>query len=165
MIYSYICGPQLHVIYYIEGTVIQSIELQAASSPGLSWEIKGEQVLIDEIALWMESYASGKSPSNDLPLALINLPPFTTRILHALKKIPYGNFLTYGELASQIGSPGAGRAVGNACRRNPFPLVIPCHRILAYGRGIGGFAFGLAAKRQLLTHENISFTEVGTGLA
>ncbi|MEJ2590567.1 MAG: methylated-DNA--[protein]-cysteine S-methyltransferase [Candidatus Thiodiazotropha sp.] len=93
---------------------------------------------------------------SDLALDLeLEGSPFQRRVWQALRAIPAGRTLTYGELAVRIGS-GA-RAVGNACRANPCPLVVPCHRVVA-ARGLGGFAGErsgrkLEIKRWLLHHE------------
>lgn len=81
------------------------------------------------------------------------------KVWSALTKIPKGTVLTYGELAKQIGS--SARAIGNACRRNPIPIVVPCHRIVA-ANDIGGFAGAkdgqlLNIKKILLKHEGLSF--------
>ncbi|VAW75825.1 Methylated-DNA--protein-cysteine methyltransferase [hydrothermal vent metagenome] len=83
--------------------------------------------------------------------------PFQRRVWAALQAIPAGQVMTYGELAVQLES-GA-RAVGNACRRNPTPLVVPCHRVVP-SKGIGGFAGHtsgrlVAVKRQLLAREGV----------
>lgn len=86
------------------------------------------------------------------PVVLKDSAPFTLRVLNALRKTPRGRTIGYGELAARAGSPKAARAVGNAMARNPIPLWVPCHRVLACN-GLGGFAGGLAAKRALLAIE------------
>jgi O-6-methylguanine DNA methyltransferase len=78
--------------------------------------------------------------------------PFMCKVREKMQKIPWGHALTYGELAAKAGSPKASRAVGQACARNPLPLIIPCHRVLAEG-GIGGFGSGLEWKSTLLALE------------
>ncbi len=65
--------------------------------------------------------------------------------------------MTYGGLAARLGVPGAGRAVGNVMARNPFPLIIPCHRVVGSDRGLHGFGGGLAMKKTLLTMEGVAF--------
>lgn len=82
----------------------------------------------------------------------LNGTHFQIKVWKAMRKIPWGSALTYGELAVKAGSPKAVRAVGQACGRNPLPLVIPCHRVLA-ASGIGGFASGLDWKAKLLEFE------------
>jgi len=102
----------------------------------------------------IERYLQDPSARFDLDLVLEG-PPFQRRVWRELSAIPSGETLTYGQLAERIGS-GA-RAVGNACRANPCPLVIPCHRVVAT-QGLGGFAGErsgrkLEIKRWLLRHE------------
>jgi len=92
----------------------------------------------------------------ELPLGLQGTA-FQRRVWQALREIPSGCTVTYGELAGQLGT-GA-RAVGGACRANPCPIVVPCHRVIA-GKGLGGFAGDaggrkLAVKRWLLRHEGV----------
>jgi O-6-methylguanine DNA methyltransferase len=85
-----------------------------------------------------------------------HLTTFGRRVRAACRRIPRGQTRTYGQLAAVCGSPGAARAVGQVMARNRHPLVVPCHRVLAAGGGLGGFSApqGLAMKRRLLTMEN-----------
>jgi methylated-DNA-[protein]-cysteine S-methyltransferase len=85
------------------------------------------------------------------PLALEG-PPFRKKVWEQMLAIPWGQALTYGELAAAVGNPGASRAVGTACATNRLPLIVPCHRVLAEA-GPGGFACGLAWKAKLLELE------------
>ena len=87
-----------------------------------------------------------------LPIAFPKSGPFTHKVWAHLRTIPWGRALTYGELATQLGSPRASRAVGRACGANRLLLVIPCHRIIAQA-GLGGFALGLPWKAALLALE------------
>jgi len=79
---------------------------------------------------------------------------FQQRVWHQLQQIPYGATLTYGELAKIIGKPRAYRAVGTANGKNPVPIVVPCHRVVAAGGKLGGYGGGLSLKRKLLELEN-----------
>jgi methylated-DNA-[protein]-cysteine S-methyltransferase len=83
------------------------------------------------------------------------LTPFRRRVVAATRKIPWGQTISYGELARRSGSPGAARAVGTVMSSNRFPLVIPCHRVVSGGGGLGGFTAprGTDLKRQLLANE------------
>lgn len=78
---------------------------------------------------------------------------FQKRVWDALLRIPYGETRTYGELAREIGEPGAVRAVGTANGRNPLCIFIPCHRVIRTGGGLGGYSGGLPVKRELLRLE------------
>ena len=75
------------------------------------------------------------------------------RVLAALRRIPRGETITYGELAHRMGASHAARAVGSACGANPLPLFIPCHRVVAANGKLGGFSAGLGWKRFLLAKE------------
>lgn len=85
------------------------------------------------------------------------LPPFHRRVYEAARAIPPGRTLTYGELARRLGDPGAARAVGQALGANPFPVVVPCHRVLAAQGGTGGFSApgGVDTKLRLLAREGV----------
>jgi len=90
----------------------------------------------------------------DLPLDRRNLSPFTLMVLDNLRlHTPRGSFTTYGQLAARCGSPRAARAVGGVMARNPWPLLYPCHRVLAGNLGLGGFGPGIELKKTLLTLE------------
>ena len=82
--------------------------------------------------------------------------PFQLRVWQALQQIPYGSTRSYGELASLLGNPGASRAVGMACNKNPLLLIVPCHRVIGASGKLTGFACGLDIKRHLLLLEKRS---------
>ena len=92
--------------------------------------------------------------SPDLPLDLRGTP-FQLQVWQCLAKIPAGQTLSYSELAANVGRPRAVRAVASACGANPITLLIPCHRILAKGGGIGGYYWGADVKRALLAREGV----------
>lgn len=111
------------------------------------------QSRIMEIAGELNEYFSGKRNHFAVPLDFSGLTPFSRAVLNATSDVPFGETRTYHEIATQIGSPGASRAVGNALNKNPIPLIVPCHRILPTGKGIGKYAGGAEAKQRLLTLE------------
>jgi O-6-methylguanine DNA methyltransferase len=74
-------------------------------------------------------------------------------VWEALRRIPFGETRSYGEIAAAVGAPGAARAVGTACAENPVPVVVPCHRVIGSDGSLHGYAYGLARKRQLLDAE------------
>jgi len=78
---------------------------------------------------------------------------FEQRVYRALLQVEFGRLITYGELAAQAGRPGAARAVGQAMGRNPWPIFVPCHRVVAAGGRVGGFSAGPEWKARLLEHE------------
>lgn len=99
---------------------------------------------------------SGQPPRRLPPLDLRAGTEFQQRVWAALQRIDLGQTKAYGEIAAEIGSPQATRAVGGACGANPIPLLIPCHRVLAGGGKLGGFSGGLAWKKLLLGVEGVT---------
>src|SRR5258705_6661983 len=97
-------------------------------------------------------------------LDMDGVPPFHRRVYEAARTIPPGATLSYGEVAAKIGAPGAARAVGQALGRNPFALIVPCHRVLAAGGKVGGFSAqgGAATKLRLLSIERDRANEAPT---
>ena len=100
----------------------------------------------------LQAFFLGSGPCPSVPTDLPGLGDFTRRVLGAASGIPAGTTVTYGELARRAGSPRASRAAGQVMARNPVPLVIPCHRVVA-AAGPGGYAGGLALKARLLALE------------
>lgn len=95
--------------------------------------------------------------SVDPPILLDHATAFSRRVLNACRAIPFGQTRTYSDLAKQVGSPGAARAVGSVMASNPVPLIVPCHRVLRTDGGLGGFSApgGTVAKRRLLELEQV----------
>lgn len=92
-----------------------------------------------------------------VPLDLSRVPPFDRRVYEVVREIPPGRTLTYGEVAGKVGEPGAAQAVGQAMGRNPFPPIVPCHRVIAAGRKVGGFSArgGARSKLRMLETEGV----------
>jgi methylated-DNA-[protein]-cysteine S-methyltransferase len=118
--------------------------------PDPAWE-EGKEDL-KEAVQQLEAYFSGKLKAFRLKLAPEGTP-FQLSVWQALQDIPYGQTVSYGELARRIGKPKASRAVGAACARNPLPIVIPCHRVIGSTGGLTGFGGGLDVKKALLELE------------
>jgi methylated-DNA-[protein]-cysteine S-methyltransferase len=99
--------------------------------------------------------AGKPSDFSDVQLNLEGIPSFHQRVYALTRQIPAGRTASYGEIASRIGEPGTARAVGEALGRNPFPLIVPCHRVLAAGGKFGGFSArgGVVTKLRLLAIE------------
>jgi methylated-DNA-[protein]-cysteine S-methyltransferase len=110
------------------------------------------QEALDQIVALLNGEASDLS---SVELDMTEVPPFHRRVYQLIRTIAPGETMSYGEVATLLGSSGAARAVGQAMRRNPFPLVVPCHRIVAAGGKLGGFSAngGLATKVHLLALE------------
>ena len=109
----------------------------------------------------LREYLRGKRRTFDLPL-LVRAPAFTARVLAEVESIPFGETRSYGDVAKAIGSPRAARAIGQAVGSNTLPIVIPCHRVLAAQRKLGGFGGGHDAldwKRYFLSLEESAWVE------
>jgi O-6-methylguanine DNA methyltransferase len=104
----------------------------------------------------LKQVLAGRSPKKFPPLDLTGTE-FQKSVWNALRKISTGKTKSYGEIAQAIGRPGAVRAVGGACGANPIPVLVPCHRVLAANKKLGGFSGGLNWKRKLLTREGVMF--------
>jgi O-6-methylguanine DNA methyltransferase len=107
----------------------------------------------------LRAYDGGALGAFELELDLRGTP-FQLRVWEELRRIPCGVVRTYGQLAARLGKPGASRAVGGANGRNPIPLIVPCHRVIA-SNGIGGFTGGLEWKERLLAHEGVAADLLG----
>jgi AraC family transcriptional regulator of adaptative response/methylated-DNA-[protein]-cysteine methyltransferase len=104
---------------------------------------------------WVEAVLEGlrgAEPSTELPLD-VRATAFQWRVWQELRRIPRGSTRSYADVARAVGRPGAARAVGQACNRNPLALVIPCHRVVAADGGLGGYRWGVQRKRKLLESE------------
>lgn len=145
-----------------DGATLLSLRFSpAASAPSgeLSAPDDGD-ALGQRIIAQLDEYFRGERRGFDLPLAPSGTE-FQRRVWKALTRVPFGETQSYGQLAREVGSGGGARAIGQANARNPIPIVIPCHRVLAAGGGIGGYAGdwgegeGIVRKRWLLRHEGV----------
>lgn len=123
----------------------------------LSPRILERPAQLDDVRRELDEYFAGRRRTFDLPLDLsIVRGEFGRRILRACSSIPFGEVSTYREMAASAGSIAAVRAAGNALGANPIPIVVPCHRVLRTGGGMGGYTGGLQRKERLLQLEGIS---------
>jgi methylated-DNA-[protein]-cysteine S-methyltransferase len=108
---------------------------------------------IDAARRELDEYFEGGRRRFDLPLDVELLADFNRRVLRELARVPYGEVVTYGELAARAARPRAARAVGTVMNRNPLPIVLPCHRVVGANGKLVGYAGGLERKEALLRHE------------
>lgn len=108
----------------------------------------------------LSAYFSGKQSIPHLRLSPIPGSEFQRKVWEALREIPFGEKVTYGELAFRLGSPKAVRAVGAAVGRNPWSILTPCHRVVGANGSLTGFAGGLARKRWLLDYESCNLLKL-----
>ncbi len=121
---------------------------------------------LQRISQEINAYFAGERQRFDLPYVLDERKPFYYQVWRACAQIPYGQTVSYGQLALMVDKPTAARAVGGAMRNNQLPLIVPCHRVIASGGLLGGFAgscsrLTLANKIRLLELEGLTVTEGG----
>lgn len=116
---------------------------------------------LESLARELDEYFAGERGSFDVPVDLRLSNSFRRGVLERTSQIRPGSFLTYQQVAVALGKPLAYRAVGNALGSNPIPIIIPCHRVLASGGGLGGFGGGLPTKRFLLELEGVMLAPRG----
>jgi methylated-DNA-[protein]-cysteine S-methyltransferase len=109
----------------------------------------------DPVRRQLDEYFSGQRQGFDVPIDWRLVRGFAGEVLRATARIPYGSVSSYREVAGEAGSPNAYRAAGNALGSNPIPIVVPCHRVLHAGGGLGGYTGGLERKRFLLELEGV----------
>ncbi|MFG1915148.1 methylated-DNA--[protein]-cysteine S-methyltransferase [Micromonospora sp. NPDC048898] len=103
----------------------------------------------------LRAYFAGELTAFTVPVSMPRGSDFERAVWREMTRIPYGETLTYGEVARQVGDAGAARAVGVACNRNPVPVIVPCHRIVGAGGKLVGFGGGLPRKVKLLELEAV----------
>jgi methylated-DNA-[protein]-cysteine S-methyltransferase len=119
--------------------------------------IAGEETTEDgslagELQSQLDGYFAGRLHEFDLPLDPQGTE-FQRRAWDVIANVPFGETMSYGTVAMLAGAPGASRAAGSACGHNPIVLLVPCHRVVASGGGIGGYGAGMHRKLWLLEHE------------
>ena len=136
--------------------VIRFPQRGRAAKPESGWTESTPRGAVAEAVQQLREYFAGKRTKFDLPLAPAGTP-FQCSVWRRLEEIPYGETISYGELARRVGNAKASRAVGSANGKNPLPIVIPCHRVIAGDGSLGGFGGGLPMKTALLALEGVRF--------
>ncbi|MCW5777512.1 MAG: methylated-DNA--[protein]-cysteine S-methyltransferase [Phycisphaeraceae bacterium] len=136
-------------VRFVDATLNDS----SASGP---WSFDDGSREVCEAVAQLRSYFAGELSVFDLPLAPWG-GRFQSRVLEEVRSIPFGRTRTYGEIARRIGNEGASRAVGATNGRNPWPIVVPCHRVVGSGGRLTGYGGGLWRKEWLLGHEGGAF--------
>jgi len=159
LVSSFSMKLRLHLVKQ-EGYVLEKILLEEGDRPLLEClfyaptDASDPLLLqsIQQILLWLKAYLAGE-PLTILPPLLWPSSSFALLTLTHLKEVPFGVTRSYEELAISMDHPRAARAVGSALNKNPFPLILPCHRIVSKKDGLGGFACSLSLKKLLLDFE------------
>ncbi len=134
---------------YAQG-FITGLTLLADSPPDMGVETPESKLAFEQL----DEYFVGKRQRFDFPYKAVGTS-FQQKVWSALHAIPYGETRTYKQIATQIGSPKAARAVGMANNKNPLLIIIPCHRVIATNGKLSGYAAGVALKEKLLTLEKM----------
>ncbi|MDQ2940887.1 MAG: methylated-DNA--[protein]-cysteine S-methyltransferase [Chloroflexota bacterium] len=134
-----------------EGIAAQLEELADRVSP----RILEAPERTDSVRRQLDEYFEGDRRRFEVPIDWRLVRGFAGNVLRATARIPFGSVSSYREVAAQAGSPNAYRAAGNALGSNPIPIVVPCHRVLHTGGGLGGYTGGIARKRYLLRLEGV----------
>jgi methylated-DNA-[protein]-cysteine S-methyltransferase len=133
----------LNLVSFSTGRHAKEVDPQWREDPGAFEEVVGQ----------LKAYFAGQRTSFELPLDLVGTD-FQKKVWMALREIPYGETISYKELAGAIGRPTAVRAVGAANGANPIPIIIPCHRVIGNDGSLTGFGGGLPLKKKLLELES-----------
>lgn len=134
-----------------EGSAEQMDEMAARISP----RILEAPERTDRVRRQLDEYFAGRRRRFELPIDWRLVRGFAADVLRATARIPFGSVSSYRQIAADAGSPNAYRAAGNALGSNPVPVVVPCHRVLHAGGGLGGYTGGLDRKRFLLRLEGV----------
>jgi methylated-DNA-[protein]-cysteine S-methyltransferase len=151
--YCTIASPIGELLLAGEGEKLRILHMQGGRSrlpPGAGWTWSDSAFA--EVRAQLEEYFAGRRRRFDLALEPTGTP-FELAVWRALVEIPYGETVSYGELAARIGRPGAPRAVGVANARNPIAVIVPCHRVIGADGSLTGYGGGLERKRLLLDLE------------
>ena len=141
-------GGQITGLYFRDG--------RRTPAPELGWA--RDEDSFEPLSSQLDAYFTGQLTHFDLPLCSAGTE-YQRRVWAALAQVPYGQTVSYGALARQLGNPGAARAVGLANARNPISIVVPCHRVIGSNGALVGYAAGRERKQWLLGHEATRPTE------
>jgi methylated-DNA-[protein]-cysteine S-methyltransferase len=132
----------------VEGDTVIGVRFGARPGPSAAHPSAAHPV-----AGQLEAYFAGTLTEFTVPVEMRGGSEFERAVWAEIAKIPYGEMMTYGAIATTLGDPGAARAVGTACNHNPVPVIVPCHRVVGAGGKMVGFGGGLDRKRRLLELE------------
>jgi methylated-DNA-[protein]-cysteine S-methyltransferase len=153
MLYTTFESPIGELLLTGDGHALSRLSMQGGRRPvsvDPRWQRNDES--FDDIRRQLREYFDGERAGFDVPLQMTG-NAFEQRVWAALREIPYGETVSYGQLAASIGQPGAARAVGLANGRNPVAVIVPCHRVIGADGSLTGFGGGLGRKRFLLDLE------------
>lgn len=153
-LYSRMSSPIGELLLASDGAHVTGIYMQSERhADKLQPEWRHDESALASVRCQLEAYFAGELKDFDLPLAAQGTD-FQKKVWAALCGIPYGQTISYGELARRIGQPMASRAVGLANGQNPISIIVPCHRVIGANGTLTGYGGGLSRKQWLLAHES-----------
>ncbi len=153
LIYTTVDSPIGELLLLSDGEALRGLYMQDGRKPatiGPNWE--PSTAPFAAVTEQLNEYFAAERTVFDIPLALAGAP-FEREVWHALEEIPYGETVSYGEIARRVSQPSAARAVGLANGRNPIAVIVPCHRVIGSDGTLTGYGGGLERKRLLLELE------------
>ena len=143
------------MLFRLSEAAVRWVEILPESSAALPSNLEMASAFANEVARQIEAYFRGNLTKFSLPIDWQGMTEFQAAVLKRVSLIPFGETTTYGRLAEELGQPGAARAVGLANSKNPCPILIPCHRVIAADGAMQGYnaPLGILTKDWLLKHE------------
>ena len=161
LVYDAVPSPVGPLVLVVSATGLRGLHIGDVADVHAAWggtpgrgparDIQAVRPFAQQLA----EYFVGSRRVFDLPLDLSGVRPFGQAVLRAALEIRFGSVASYREIAAQLGTPSAARAVGGALARNPIPIIVPCHRVLRSDGSLAGYVGGSAVKRFLLRHEGV----------
>jgi methylated-DNA-[protein]-cysteine S-methyltransferase len=154
--FTHLESPIGELLLCCDGASLTGLYMDSPGRPPLDgdWTEDASAAPLPDAVRQLREYFAGTRREFDLPLRLQGTE-FQQRVWHSLTEIPYGETLSYGQLAKRIGNPNASRAVGLANGSNPISIMVPCHRVIGADGSLTGYGGGLERKRWLLAHEGL----------
>jgi methylated-DNA-[protein]-cysteine S-methyltransferase len=150
--YTTVDSPIGELLLVGDGTALHGLYMQSGRRKRIEPAWQRDDEPFAAVTEQLAEYFEGRRREFDVPLVLDG-PPFQRQAWHALREIPYGETVSYGEQARRIGQPDAARAIGAANGQNPIAVIVPCHRVIGADGSLTGFGGGLDRKRLLLDLE------------
>ena len=154
--FALVDSPIGELLLTSQGSALTGLYMSTPKVPTIEDQWQEGSDVLDKVAYQLERYFAGELREFDLTVATSGTD-FQRAVWQALTEIDYGKTWSYADLANAVGHPGAFRAAGSANGKNPIAVIIPCHRVIASGKGLGGYGGGLPRKRLLLDLEGSQY--------
>ena len=158
MLYTEYDSPVGRLLLCSDGTALTGVYFPTQKVDVSAMERRDSLPLLRRAQAWLEAYFAGTPEPVDFPLEPGGTA-FQRRVWQHLRSVPFGQTVTYGEIARKLGPCMSAQAVGQAVGKNPISILIPCHRCLGARKKLTGYAGGLEQKKWLLTHEGCGFRD------